>query len=275
MLCSLGYNRAVNLMDFCPGIFHTPGPLPCQPWMCATKITVFPVINRRHFQIVIMDICQHLLMRPVRHRAVSCYSLPVSINVISLSNIISVSSPPSKQQHIQFLLLVIFCLASMLDNLKPPCRKFAVLRKKHLQMVCQPFYILPCVDYGQFRRLMPLYPFCKCFILQITDYENAGGYPCPLANFTKYQGIVSTAPCIGGFLPFGFLLNLLYCLFDQLIQFFFCYQLLYFFKCIYPRSFLSAAFCQVHHPFRTPRFPLIAKATAPERITVKRLPAVL
>ena len=168
MLCSLGYNGAVNLVDFCPGIFHAPGPLPCWPGMRATEITIFPFINRWHFHIVIVYICQHLLMRLIRHGIVSCYPLSVGVNVISLANIISVSSPPSKQQHIQFLLLVIFCLASMLYNLKPPCRKFAVLREKHLKMIGQPFYILPCVDYGQFRRLMPLYPFCILLFLLTT-----------------------------------------------------------------------------------------------------------
>ena len=159
--------------------------------------------------------------------------------------------------------------------MEPLCRCLAVLREEHLRMGGQPANVLSSIDYGQFRRLMGIHPFYKCRILQIADNKHTRAYTGLSAQFTKYQGIVSTAPCIGGFLPFGFLLNLLYCLFDQLIQFFFCYQLLYFFKCIYPQSFLSSAFCQVHHPFRTPRFPLIAKATAPERITVKRLPAVL
>lgn len=132
MLCNLVYNRAVNLMDFCPGIFHAPGPLPCRPGMHSAEITIFPVINRRHLQIVIMDICQYLLMHPVRHSAAPVHWY---INIISLANIVPAGSPSSNQQHIQLMLFVIFCLASMLDNLKPPCRKFAVRRKKHLQIV--------------------------------------------------------------------------------------------------------------------------------------------
>lgn len=93
MLCSLGHNGSVNLVDFCPGTFHTPGPLPCWPGMRSAEIAVFPVVNRWHFQIVIMDICQYLLMRPVRHRTVSRYPLSVGVNVIPFTNIISVGSP--------------------------------------------------------------------------------------------------------------------------------------------------------------------------------------
>ena len=120
MLCRLGHYGTVNFIDFCPGIFHAPGPLPRRPWMRAAEITVFPFINRRHFQIVIMDICQYLLMRPIRHRAVSCCPLSVGVKVISPADIIPIGSPPPKKQHVQLLLLVIFRLPPVLDKTTLP-----------------------------------------------------------------------------------------------------------------------------------------------------------
>ena len=147
MLCCFSHNGTVNFIDFCPCIFNTLGPLPCRPRMCAAKITIFPIVNRRHLQIIIMNKRQYLLVCPIRHRAVSCYSLLIGINVISLTNIVSVSSPPSKKQHIQLILFIIFCLSSMLDNLEPLGCIFAILRKKHMRMSGQPFHILFCIDY--------------------------------------------------------------------------------------------------------------------------------
>lgn len=73
MSCRLMHNLAVYFINFCPRIFHAPGPLPCRPRMCAAEIPVFPAIDWRHFQIMIMNICQHLLMCPFGKRTVSCY----------------------------------------------------------------------------------------------------------------------------------------------------------------------------------------------------------
>ena len=76
--------------------------------------------------------------------------------------------------------------------------------------------------------------FPKSFILQIADYEDAGAYSCPTANFSKNKGIFSTAPCIGGLLSLCLGFNILYCLIHKLIQFFFGYQLFDFVKSFYP-----------------------------------------
>ena len=184
ILSCFGHDGAVYLIDFCPCVLCAPGPLSGRPCMCATEISIFPIVDRWHLHVVIMNECQQLFMCPIRKRTVSRHALPVGINIVFLADIVPIGSPSSEKQHIQLVLLVILRLPSVLDNMEPLSRIFAILRKKHVRMGGQPFYILPCVYYGQFRRLMSIHPFCKCFILQIANNKHTGGYPCSAADFS-------------------------------------------------------------------------------------------
>ena len=115
----------------------------------------------------------------------------------------------------------------------------------------KPLHILSCIDNGQFRRLIILNPLRKCFILQIADYEDAGAYSCPTANFSKHKRVFSSAPCVGSFLSFRLGFYILYGLIYKLIQLFFSYQLFDFVKSFYPvrvfDSLLSSKYA-IHSP---------------------------
>lgn len=55
MLDSFGHDGAVYLIDFCPCVLCTPGPLSGWPCMRTAEISILPIINRRHCQFVLMN----------------------------------------------------------------------------------------------------------------------------------------------------------------------------------------------------------------------------